>query len=372
MIVRCKKQEILTDLDRKIVILSGPRQCGKTTLAKELFPEFEYLNYDQRDHREKILGQVWNRDKPLLIFDEIHKMEGWKRYLKGLYDVEGCRPRILVTGSAKMDVFRKTGDSLAGRCFSYRLNPFDIKEVHQQLHLSPQECLELFLKFGNFPEPFLSQSESFYRRWSRHHLDAILREDLMDLSVVYDRPKLELLVELLRSRVGSTVSYANLARDLGKDANTIKRWLVLLENLYIIFRVTPYHKNIMRSILKEPKFYFYDINQVKDPAAKIENLVAFSLLNQMQSIEDSEGKKASLHFLRTREGKEVDFLTSIDTIPQKIIEVKTSDKTLSPSLQYFKDQIPGVEAIQLVKDVQSPMSNAKGIRLEPMAGWLAQ
>ena len=185
--------------------------------------------------------------------------------------MEGIPPSIVVTGSSKLDVFRKVGDSLAGRFFRYRMHPFDLKEVHQQFQSSADELLETMLMVGNFPEPFISGKETFYRRWKKSHMDIILRQDLIDLSIVQDIPKLEHLIEILKRRVGSTISYSNIARDIEKDPNTVKRWMQLLENLYIIFKVTPYSKNVARSLLKDSKYYFYDVGQVVGESQKLEN-----------------------------------------------------------------------------------------------------
>ena len=254
------KHDIEQALSKKVVLLTGPRQCGKTTLAKNLYSDFDYFNYDAAEDRLALKNKSWDRQKSLVIFDELHKMKEWKRWIKGVYDKEGISPHLLVTGSAKLDTYRKVGDSLAGRYFQYRLYPFDLKEIMKRdsVH-SSTEIFERLCNCSGFPEPFLEGSETYYKRWRRTHLDIILRQDLLDMQAVRDIQAIETLVHLLKSRVGSSVSYANLARDLGRDINTIKRWLLLLENLYVIFRVTPYHKNIARALLKEPKYYFFDV-----------------------------------------------------------------------------------------------------------------
>ena len=232
---RCLKSYICKDLPSKIVLLMGPRQCGKTTLAKAMYSDYDYLNFDSLEHRELLMQQAWDRKKKLIIFDELHKMQNWKRWLKGVYDTDGIPPEYIVTGSAKMHAFKKVGDSLAGRHFQYRLHPFDLKEIYQEEGGQPEEIFDQFWECGPFPEPFLKGKKLFYKRWRTTHLDVILREDLLDLTAIQDINSIQNLILLLRKRVGGTVSYSNLARDLQKDVNTIKRWLLLLEDLYIIY-----------------------------------------------------------------------------------------------------------------------------------------
>ena len=370
MINRQIFDSVKSDLKKKIVLLTGPRQSGKTTFSTQLSANIEYLNYDNSAHKIRIKNHQWDREKEIVVFDELHKMDNWKLFLKGVYDVEGAKPAIFVTGSSKLDVFRKVGDSLAGRFFSYRMHPFDIKEIHQQLSDSADELLDRMLILSNFPEPFLSEKESFYRRWKKTHMDIILRQDLIDLSIIQDIPKLEHLIELLKHRVGSTISFSNLARDIEKDPNTVKRWLTLLENLYVIFKVTPYSKNISRSLLKDSKYYFYDVGQVIDQSAKLENIVACALLKECHKQEDINGMEASLHFLRTKDGKEIDFLTVMDNQATRLIEVKLSDTNLSKSFDLFLPLFPTAKGIQLVKNTNQNTNFRNGCRIEKLSEWL--
>jgi len=362
------------DLDKKIVLVTGPRQCGKTTLSHQLFPDHDYFNYDSADDRLALKEQSWDRSRSLIVFDEIYKMPQWKRWLKGIYDTEGVHPKILVTGSAKLDTYRKAGDSLAGRYFQYRLHPIDLKEAVEfyPAH-SPEVIFDRLLSCSGFPEPFLEGDKIFYQRWRHTHLDIILRQDLLDIQAVRDIQAIETLVALLKRRVGSTISYANLARDLERDANTIKRWLLLLENLYVIFRVTPYHKDITRSLLKEPKFYFYDTAQViGDEGAQFENLVACALLKELHFREDTKGINTNLHFMRTKDGKELDFLITMNETPTSLIEVKWSDSTPAPSFQHFQKFLPEIQRIQLVRNLERNKTYPNGLTIQAAIPWLTE
>ncbi|NDG85840.1 MAG: ATP-binding protein [Proteobacteria bacterium] len=348
---RALKKAILKDLNEKLVLVSGPRQVGKTTLGRSLFERHEYLNYDSEDHRPIIEQKTWDRRTDLVMFDELHKRPKWKSWIKGIYDTEVRPPRILVTGSARMDVFKKGGDSLAGRHFLFRLHPLSVAELKNEV--PPETALENLLRFGGFPEPFFAGDETRSKRWRISHLDRILREDLLDLEKVRELKKMQLLVDLLAERVGGPVNYANLARDLEVSPHTIKNWIGILESLFVVFVVSPFSKGLARSILKEPKVYFFDTGRVRnDPGARLENLVACSLLKDLQFREDVFGEKGSLHYVRDRMGREVDFLTVREGSPSDLVEVKVSDGEISKSLHYFRERIGPRRTIQLVQNAK--------------------
>lgn len=344
---------IRKDLKEKIVLLSGPRQVGKTTLSMQLEKSYEYLNYDATSHRQIIRAEEWNRDTRLVIFDELHKMKNWKSWIKGIYDTESNLPPILITGSARLETYKKGGESLAGRYFPYRLHPLTVKEICQYGDEEPQAALEKLIRLGGFPEPYLKNSEAFATRFRRIHSDTIIREDILDLERVRDIKSIEILIDLLRNRVGSTTSYTSLANDLQVSVHTVKHWLQILENLYIIFPVRPYHKNIARSILKESKYYLYDTGAVEGgPGAKLENIVACALIKELHFIEDTTGSRVALHYLRDKEKHEVNFLTVVDKQPVSMIEVRMSDDHFSPSLFRFQRYLKNVQSYQIVYDLK--------------------
>lgn len=364
-------QLILKDAEEKIILLSGPRQAGKTTLSKSLFERAFYLNYDLASDREAIAKKHWPRDVECIIFDELHKMPQWKRWIKGIYDTEGNRPRLIVTGSANLEVFKKVGDSLAGRYFQFRLHPIDIKEAVLFGDFSAQEACQNLLALSGFPEPFLKQSEVFYRRWRRTHLDIILRQDFLDLSAVRAIKNIEILVELLTDRIASPLSYSNLAQDLQVDSKTVKSWILLLENFYVLFVVTPYHHNIARSILKEPKLYFFDIPRVNNEGARIENLVACALLKEIHYIEDTQGLKGRLHYLRTRNDQELDFLVTLEDKPVFCCEVKLSDTNPSKYFEFFQNALGLKDAYQLVLNCPREFDTPTGVHIRDLSKFLA-
>ncbi len=366
---RIQQNLVSKDLTRKMVFLTGPRQVGKTSLALAIAEEHElsvYLNYDNFTHREHIRKAAWLPETRLLILDELHKMEDWKNYLKGIYDTREKHLQILVTGSARLETFRQSGDSLAGRFFRHRLNPLSMAEIPS----ADEQTLNRLLERGGFPEPFLAESLDDSNRWRLQYVDGLIRTDILDFEKVHDFKSMQLTLELLRQRVGSPVSYTSLARDVGCSPNTIKRYIEILEALYIIFRVTPHHRNIARSIQKEAKIYFYDNGMVLgNEGVRFENLVAVSLLKHLNAIEDYKGLKTRLETLRTKEKREVDFVLVVENKPVSMLEVKLSDPAISPDLRYFHRRY-GIPAIQLVRNLRAEHA-VDGIELRKACRYLS-
>lgn len=349
---RIQKPFILKDLDKKIVFLVGPRQVGKTWLAKNIGQEFSkthYLNYDNTFDRKIIQAESWLDSTDLLIFDELHKMENWKNYIKGVYDTKPNHTRILVTGSSRLDIFEQIGDSLAGRYFKHRLLPISLSELKQT---GKNTNIDQLLLYSGFPEPFLSENEIEAARWRLQYVNSLLSTDVFEIDQIQNLNAMRLLFDLLRSRVGSPISYQSLAEDIAVSPMTIKKYIQILEALYIIFRVTPYSKNIARSILKEPKIYFFDIGLVQgDDGAKFENLIAVSLLKHVYGKIDLLAEEYHLHYLRTKEGQEIDFALILNDQIIQMIEVKLSNSEISKSLKSFSEKYQ-TPAIQIVKNLR--------------------
>ena len=368
-VYRYLEEHIIKDLDKKMVFIGGPRQVGKTTLAKSLkerkFNDAVYLNWDLDEDRRAIMAKEWRKDASLVIFDELHKYPKWKQWIKGVFDAGDRKQRILVTGSARLDTYKKGGDSLLGRYHYWRLHPLGLDEL--PLGLSSEQAYERLLSIGGFPEPFLQGDEREARRWRRERFDRVLKEDIRDLDNIQNVQILSLFVDALRQRTGSLLTLSNLARDLEIAPKTAKSWLELCEKMYLCFAIRPYTVNLARSIQKPPKVFFYDNADVlNDEGAKLENFVATHLLKRLQFIEDYEGFRCTLHYIRDRDGREVDFLTVIDGVPTDLIEVKLSDTKISRSLRYYSEKLKPKRTVQIVGKLDRSFHKGEVLVIDPI------
>ena len=347
---------IREDLAEKMVFLAGPRQVGKTTLARQVL-ELEgagaYFSWDNIQHRRAARAGQWPEPPALLVLDELHKQRGWKRWLKGEYDAHVGEYRYLVTGSARLDVSRRGGDSLQGRYHHHRLHPFSVRELAgllpgaepgQPLALgtgagSAKESTTQLLERGGFPEPFLSGSERSRRRWRKERSERFVREDVRELEAVRDLANIELLVDMLPERVGSPLSVNSLCRDLEVSHRAVSNWLEILSRLYFSFRLPPYTHRAIRGLKKEQKTYLWDWSLVSDPGPRLENMLASHLLKLCHHLEDVEGRAAKLHYLRDRNGRELDFLVTVDKKPWFAVEAKTTETAIGSPLRYFRDRL---------------------------------
>lgn len=343
-------------LKKKMVFIGGPRQVGKTTLALGLLgvdadeTHPAYLNWDHPAVPARLRRAELPANKPLLVFDEIHKYARWRNLIKGIYDTEKSRRRIVVTGSARLDYYRKGGDSLAGRYRYFRLHPFSVRELNPSPTTSDLDAL---LKFGGFPEPLFAHDETEHRIWSRDRLSRVVREDLRDLEHVREISLVEHLVDLLPSKVGSPLSIKSLREDLHVDHKTVERWLQILENLYVCFRISPYGSPKIRAVKKERKLYLWDWSSVDDEGPRFENLVASQLLKYCHWIEDTEGHAMELRYLRDTDGREVDFVVLRDRKPTFAVECKSGEKAVSAALRYVAERTPIPRFFQVHRGTRS-------------------
>ncbi len=358
---RYLRSQVVKDLERKMVFVAGPRQVGKTTLALSLRGGRQgYLNWDVAEHRERILRRELPPTK-LWIFDEIHKYRGWRNYLKGLYDGRPRGTRLLVTGSAKLDLYRFGGDSLQGRYRLLRLHPLSVAE----LKLRSTSDFRDLLRFGGFPEPYFAASDVESRRWSRDYRNVLVREEVVSLERVADLGTLELLMLRLPDLVGSPLSINALREDLRVSHKTVANWLQIFERLYAVVRLSPFGAPLIRAVKKEQKHYHLDWSIVPNEPARFENLVACHLLKWVHHEQDTKGRDIELRYFRDTDAREVDFVMVERRTPVVAVECKWADTSIDKALRYFKQKFPSCEAWQIsatgTKDYVSP----DGIRVAP-------
>ena len=330
---------VTADLAERMVFVGGPRQVGKTTFALSLLGAGNdesspaCLNWDHLADREAILAARLPPGQPRVIFDELHKYAGWRGLIKGLYDTHRSSISFLVTGSARLDYYRKGGDSLQGRYHYYRLHPFTLPEGG---HLTETRSVDHLLRFGGFPEPFLRGEERFHRRWLREHSARVVHEDLRDLEQVRDVSRLDLLLAHLPTCVGAPLSVNRLRKLLQASHDSVERWIAAFERLYLCYRVPPFGSTSIRAVRKERKLYFWDWSRVDDPGARFENLVAGHLLKYCHFIEDTEGYAMELRFLRDTDGREIDFVVLRDGRPEFAVECKSGARNVSLACRYVR------------------------------------
>lgn len=378
---------IAEDLSRKMVFIGGPRQVGKTTVADMVAAATEprlSLNWDNRPHRRLILDQGWPPETRLLIFDELHKYPKWKGLVKGIWDTRQPGQQIVVTGSSRLDVYRRGGDSLQGRYHYYRLHPFSLREYcgvpppTESAQAGP--CLSFdpalqgvddLLRWGGFPEPLLAQSERVMRRWQRERFERVFREDIRDLEPVRQLAQVELLADLIPHRVASPLSCQALSEDLEVSPKTVKSWLEMLCRNYFAFRVPPYHHRLERALKKESKYYLWDWAAVPEPGPRFENMIASHLLKYCHYWQDAFGFQVELHYVRDQQHREVDFLVTWEGVPWLLVEAKLSGRETAP-LSYFGTRLDVSQRVMVTQQAcEERYDRDTGVRILPASRFLA-
>jgi uncharacterized protein len=385
-LTRYLESAVREDLDQKMVFVAGPRQVGKTTLAQQLLasaPGGVYLNWDNREDRREIRAARWPGGAALVVLDELHKWRGWKGWLKGEFDKHRQAKRFLVTGSARLDVYRRGSDSLQGRYHHYRLHPLTHNEAANVPPAPAQDpgqelefgtgvplILDTLLRFGGFPEPFLAGSARAHRRWQKERVERVFREDVRDLEAVRDLSSIQLLADLLPERVGSPLSLNALREDLESSHRAITHWMDVLERLYYVVRIRPYESSRVRSLRKMPKAYLWDWSEVQAPGPRFENMVALHLLKFCHYLQDKDGFKVDLRYVRDRTGREVDFLVTRDRKPWFAVEAKLTETTIDPSLVHFLERLKIPFAYQVVLQASRDFVQ-QGVRCLPASTFLS-
>jgi len=382
--------------NRQMAFITGPRQVGKTTTCRNHADG--YANWDNVDDREQILAGPANlveklhlnrlsKSIPVALFDELHKYPRWKQFLKGFFDTYADRVRIIVTGSSRMDTYRRGGDSLMGRYFLYRMHPFSVAETlyqdipDQKRIIRPPKKIkttdfDALWNHGGYPEPFLRRDNRFSRRWQSLRIQQLLREDVRDLTHIQQIDQLEVLVKILIDRSAHQLVYSNLARDVRVSVDTIRRWVDTLCSLHIGFLVKPWFKNVSRSLRKEPKWFLNDWAGIEDPGDKAETFVGCHLLKAVEGWNDIGMGKFQLAYLRDKSQREVDFIVVKNGKPWFLVEVKLHEESIGKALRYYHDQLKVPFAFQVVIDADyvdaDCFTGSKGPLVVPAKTFLSQ
>jgi uncharacterized protein len=366
--IRYLSPSIEEDLRHKMVFVGGPRQVGKTTLALRLLgPNADeshpaYFNWDHAEDRQRLLRGELPSGQRRIVLDEIHKFARWRNLVKGFYDKHKSSMTFIVTGSARLDYYRRGGDSLQGRYHYYRLHPFSLREADPQGRV---KALDRLLRFGGFPEPFFAGNERLWRRWQREVLEKVVREDLRDLERVREISLVELLVHHLPQCVGSPLSVKSLSDLLQVAHDTIEHWVSVLERLYVCFRIAPFGSAKIRAVRKEKKLYFWDWSRIPGEGQRFENLVACQLLKYCHWMEDTEGYAMELRFLRDTDKREVDFVVLKEGRPEFAVECKTGENRSSAAAHYFRARTAIPLFYQVHRGTKDYGSEKSGVRVLP-------
>ncbi|ABE04738.1 ATPase [Rickettsia bellii] len=390
-------EEYLTNYG-KLVFISGPRQVGKTTISKQSIKNnvnSVYLNWDYLEDRQQILNKhnetfeklllIKANNKPRIILDEIHKFKDWKNLVKGFYDKFGDSIEFIITGSAKLNIYKKGGDSLMGRYINLTVHPLSVAEISKNFSdnieyiANPKNIrkdeFDALINFGGFAEVYLKGTTRFHRIWSKQRFEQLFREDVRNTEDINNIYTLELLATIINEQVGALTNYTNLANKVRASDQTIRRWLSLLEKHYYCFSIRPWAKNVVRSLIKEPKYYLWDWSQIKDSGAKFENLIASHLLKAVYFWNESGLGDFSLCYLRDKQKQEVDFVIIKDDKPWILVEAKVSDLSISPSLKYFHELLKPEFSFQVVQNKQAIDSSCfdkPGLWIVPAITFLSQ
>jgi len=351
---------------RQMAFIAGPRQVGKTTTCRA--QGNTYLDWDNEDHREIILrgpGAVAEyahldsvAERPqVIVFDELHKYRRWKLFLKGFFDTYEDRARVMVTGSSRLDVYRRGGDSLMGRYFLYRMHPFSVGELACPIIpefplrlpvLIQEEDWRALWEYGGYPEPFIQRNARFSRRWRDLRRAQLLKEDVRDLTRIQDLDQLATLGKILAERSGEQLVYSTLARTVRVSENTVRSWMAVLGALHYGFMVRPWYKNVAKALRKEPKWFLRDWSGVDEPGQRAETFCACHLLKAVEGWTDLGLGRFDLRYIRDKQKREADFLVTRDGKPWFLVEVKYRDTKLSSTLAYFQQQTECAHAFQMV------------------------
>ena len=370
--IKRKIQQELAKLaqEYKVVTITGPRQSGKTTLARMQFPDYTYVNLEEPETRqlaERDAKEFLKRYSVPIIIDEIQRLPMLLSYIQVECDKSNIKGQYILTGSHQPALKAEISQSLAGRTAILQLLPLSIKELTEAgIQLDRDEYL-----FKGFM-PQLYEENIDITRFYRNYYMTYVERDARQLVNIRNFSSFEVFIKLLAGRVGQLVNLNSLAGDVGVSSSTLGEWLSILEASYIVFRLPPYFENFGKRLIKTPKLYFTEVGLAgmgtRDPLMGnlFENMVIVEALKARYNA----GKDAGLYFFRDSNGLEIDLLQSANRklYPMEIKAARTynsdfavnikkferlNDKTAGGSVIYSGDNVQKIGNIQLLNFVDT-------------------
>ena len=370
---------------KQVLILLGSRQVGKTTMVKKIFPQADYFLVDNEPIK-KILESydietyktLINKNSREIIIDEIHLLDNPGRAVKIIYDqLENIK--LIITGSSSFHIKNKTGESLAGRKIDYNIYPLTFSEYLNQKGITRdlnfnilekiiddqkynpndqfykfdiKNILNNVLIYGQYPHLIENPNDEKYLR---NFVDSLIFKDILELNLIEDKKLAKDLLKLLAFQIGNLINYSELANSLKADQRTIKRYIEIFEQSFVLFRLYPYSKNKRDEISKAAKIFFYDtgvrnaligdfsaLEARTDKGALFENFI-ISELTKQDSYAD---KNCKFYYWRTKQGSEIDVV--LEKRNELIgVELKYKRKAINKA---FKNRYPQAKVRLLTAD----------------------
>ena len=330
-----------------VVSITGPRQSGKTTLAKILFPDYAYVSLERPDYREQAQedpNRFLRTFKSGVILDEVQKVPDLFSYIQVIVDETKKPGQFILTGSQNFLLLERISQSLAGRVAIFKLLPFSYSEIQSSSYAHKE--LDTFMFTGTYPPVYDREYKPY--NWYMDYIQTYIERDVRSLRKITDLSLFQKFLGLCAGRVGQLLNFNNLAGECGISHNTAHDWMSVLEASYLVFRLQPFYKNFNKRIVKQPKFYFFDsglicaLLGIREPDQISQhylrgNIFESFIVSELVKAGWIQGVSGNGYFWRDSHGHEVDYLMEIsnNTIPVEIKSGETIRPNMFDGLEYW-------------------------------------